>query len=125
MKKLLIIVMAFSLAFIGCRKEANQIVSKPIEPAVKETRLAVYNTPTPSPSASPATELNGVQQTGMVGVILASVAGVLVAIALCIIGWTSPYGIDERDEIDDAARVGAWVERQRAIHRAFVARNGH
>jgi hypothetical protein len=48
MKKTFVLLFAFSLVLSGCRKEANQLVSKPIEPAV-----AVHNTPTPSPTPTP------------------------------------------------------------------------
>jgi hypothetical protein len=38
---------------------------------------------------------------GKMGVILASVAGVIVAIVLCIIGWTSPYEEPKDDSSPD------------------------
>jgi hypothetical protein len=53
MKKLLIIVMAFSLAFSGCRKEAEQIVSRPLN-EVKDSVVVASPTPTPTPIPSPS-----------------------------------------------------------------------
>jgi hypothetical protein len=52
MKKVLIAVMAFSLGFAGCRKEANQVVSRPLN----EVQGSVVATPTPTPSPSPISE---------------------------------------------------------------------
>jgi hypothetical protein len=49
MKKVLIAVMAFSIVLSGCKKEADQIVSKPLE-AVKGSVVAASSTPTPRPS---------------------------------------------------------------------------
>jgi hypothetical protein len=50
---ILTLVVAGSIALTGCKKEAEQIVSKPLG-EVKGTAVAVRHTPTPTPSASPS-----------------------------------------------------------------------
>jgi hypothetical protein len=49
MKRGLFLVMIFSIAFAGCRKEVNQVVSRPLN-EVKDSVVAASPTPTPTPS---------------------------------------------------------------------------
>jgi hypothetical protein len=49
MKKVLVLVFAFSIALTGCKKEAEQIVSKPLD-TVKGAAVAASASPTPTPS---------------------------------------------------------------------------
>jgi hypothetical protein len=66
---ILTLIVAGSIALTGCKKEADQIVSKPLD-TVKGSAIAsspspsVRHSPTPSPSASPATELTDGQALG-------------------------------------------------------------
>jgi hypothetical protein len=50
MKKVLFFVMAFSLVLTGCRKEANQVVSRPLSEA---QGIVVAASPTPTPTPRP------------------------------------------------------------------------
>jgi uncharacterized lipoprotein NlpE involved in copper resistance len=47
MKKVLVLVFAFSLVLTGCKKEADQIMSKPLSEA--QGSVVAHHTPTPSP----------------------------------------------------------------------------
>jgi hypothetical protein len=53
----------------------------------------------------------------MMGVILTSVACVLVAIVFCIIWWNSP---EIEDEIEDVQARREWANRQAALYRDLM-----
>jgi hypothetical protein len=135
MKKLLIVVMAFSLGFAGCRKEANQVVSRPLN----EVQGSLVASPSPSPSPTAEVVVDGEGDGRVHGWKKVVGGGVLVigTIALIVYGiyrWRhraaaagvvhdfTVYMINE-ELFEDAGREVAGVlraERLRAFHRQII-----
>jgi hypothetical protein len=127
MKKLLIAVMAFSLGFAGCRKEANQVVSRPLNEVQGSVVEPVKHSPTPRPSPTGEEVVAGAAGENVaefdddwrpIGIVVAVVVftAILAVIARAVYGMYQGVGADPARE----AAIAAWLERQQELHQRFL-----